>query len=286
MAKVDSIGAGLIPVALAAGVFSGAVFKTSAPPEPPRPGPRTSAATQANDQEPTPRAPRLSELRPVMELLGQSLGVSIEPDESVRAVRALRVDVDRIGGSAEELRSALRRLETFLARRGATSSGALAEDPAQLLDAYLRTEIDPVARLHKLQSKVADRLFDDFSDAEALRKLTASVGNEAPRLDISFLVATVPDYVDSNSGWVADEVLGAIQAAMGKADFLLDRFRLIDWSRADAAHLDGVINDSRLHERQPGALIFRRIGPRPRPWTSRSFSWCSKRRRAAFIVRR
>ena len=74
------------------------------------------------------------------------------------------------------------------------------------------------------------------------------------------MIATIPDYVDSNSGWMADEVLGAIQAAMGRANFVLDRFRLIDWLPADESHPDRV-NESKQHERQPGALVFRKVRP-------------------------
>jgi hypothetical protein len=105
---------------------------------------------------------------------------------------------------------------------------------------------------------LVDRIFDEVAAAAAIRKLTASLHADGTDRKVQFLVAAIPDYVDSNSGWVADETIGAIQSAMGNADFLLDRFRLIDWSRgADGSAR--AANDSHLHERQPGALVFRRL---------------------------
>ena len=41
------------------------------------------------------------------------------------------------------------------------------------------------------------------------------------------------------------------------ARYVLDRFRLIDWTRTDPRSDNPVANESHLHERQPGALIFR-----------------------------
>ena len=75
--------------------------------------------------------------------------------------------------------------------------------------------------------------------------------------DVRFLIATVPDYVDSSSGWRADHVVGAIQSAMSENGYLLDRFRLIDWVRRDKDEKNDVMTASRLHEKEPGALIFR-----------------------------
>ena len=79
--------------------------------------------------------------------------------------------------------------------------------------------------------------------------------------DVDFIVATVPDYVDSNSGWLADQDLAAVQSGMVQEKFLFDRVKLVDWSRAQAGAAS-VLASSRLHERQPGAIIFRRVADR------------------------
>ena len=62
---------------------------------------------------------------------------------------------------------------------------------------------------------------------------------------------------------MADEVLGAIQSAMGRADFQLDRFRLIDWVAGGRRPIRTASTRANGHERQPGALIFRKIRPTP-----------------------
>src|SRR5207244_1554446 len=77
---------------------------------------------------------------------------------------------------------------------------------------------------------------------------------------VDFIIATIPDYVDSNSGWLADQGLGAIQSSMARSGYLLDRLRLIDWSRSSAKP-GGPASLSRVHEHQPGALIFRTVEP-------------------------
>jgi hypothetical protein len=261
VAKIDSIGSGLIPFALAAGLVSGGVWRSTPPAEAPKPKPSAAAATAIDPSNGRSRA--LSDLHPVIELLGQSMGVQVEPDETLRAVRVLLREVGASGHlDNKQIATALSLLETLMAKspRDADPAG---REAAQLLDSYLRSDVDPAAELHKLQSKIADHFIEELNDQEALNRLTDVVKRtDGPKVDVQFLVATIPDYVDSNSAWVADEVLGAIQAGMSRANYLLDRFRLIDWSRADEIHPDAVTNDSRLHERQPGALIFRKVNPR------------------------
>ena len=141
-----------------------------------------------------------------------------------------------------------------------SATAVTAATSAPLLDAYLRSETSPDSGARKLQFQVAAGFLEDLDNHEALcRLVTATQTATNPQFDVQFLLATIPDYVDSNSGWVADETIGAIQSAMSHAGFVLDRFKLIDWVRADNARADGVANDSRLHERQPGALIFRKV---------------------------
>ena len=48
---------------------------------------------------------------------------------------------------------------------------------------------------------------------------------------------------------------------MAQEGYLFDRVRLVDWSRAPPGRVT-VLSASRLHERQPGAIIFRKVaGP-------------------------
>ena len=63
---------------------------------------------------------------------------------------------------------------------------------------------------------------------------TSGKGTDEPTYSVDFIVATIPDYVDSNSGWPVDQGLAAIQSGMVQEKYLFDRVRLIDWSRASA----------------------------------------------------
>jgi hypothetical protein len=83
----------------------------------------------------------------------------------------------------------------------------------------------------------------------------------SPHYTVDFTVATLPDYVDSNSGWLADQVMAAVQSGMAQEGYLFDRVKLVDWSRASTGPVS-VLSASRLHERQPGAIVFRKVTDR------------------------
>jgi hypothetical protein len=111
-------------------------------------------------------------------------------------------------------------------------------------------------------------LLDEYHEwylltALARRVKDSKLSGSHTTYDVNFIIATVPDYVDSNSGWLADETLAAIQSSMVRSGYVLDRPQLVDWSRS-AAKADGLTSTSRLHERQPGALLFRRVDPKTR----------------------
>jgi hypothetical protein len=276
MAKIESSLGGLVPaLALVAGVFSATMLRPgTGEPNKPSTNARTKAATDQSDQGP---GSMLADLRPVMELIGESLGISIDQNQTKRALRALRPDGKGAGQArADDVARAMSNLEPLLdsnQKRDASREHAWCESgsataktaaaSAPLLDAYLRSEFSPDTASRKLQSQVAASFLEDLDNHQALCRLVAATQKatppEFPEFDVQFLLATIPDYVDSNSGWVADETIGAIQSAMSHAGFVLDRFKLIDWVRADNTRPDGVATDSRLHERQPGALIFRKV---------------------------
>jgi hypothetical protein len=106
---------------------------------------------------------------------------------------------------------------------------------------------------------------------ELRRPVKCDPAAEARMRDIEFMLATVPDYVDSNTAWMADEVLGAVQAALPHQGYVLDRFYLPELPEDAASHTgqgdeDHQVDDKRPakhgatrrpHEIQPGALIFR-----------------------------
>jgi hypothetical protein len=78
---------------------------------------------------------------------------------------------------------------------------------------------------------------------------------------VSFLIATIPDYVDSSSGWTADQNLDAIQRAAGALGYRFDRFFLPDWkSDVNGSRID---SNGRQHRSEPGVLLFRRAEEPP-----------------------
>src|SRR5262245_14550783 len=256
MEKSNGFSATLIPLIAAAGLLSGTLLRPNAVPD------RSQQEKRAErpHAEASPEIPGrsgLADVQPVLDLLGESLGVSLEPNAALRAAQALRLDAERDGRvSSQQVIAALQALQN---KSSGSSTVNLSDDnPAAIVDSYLRSDIDAGSRLHKLRSQVVDRIFDELAAEESMRRLMSGLHASNVHWNVKFLIATVPDYVDSNSGWVADETIGAIQSAMSNAGFVLDRFRLIDWSRAEDDRSDKFVN-SKLHERQPGALIFRKV---------------------------
>jgi hypothetical protein len=82
-----------------------------------------------------------------------------------------------------------------------------------------------------------------------------------PPAPVHFLLATVPDPVDSGFDYVFDQVVEAMQRALETEDFVIDRSWL-PWRRPAPGTVGG--RPSRLQERHPGLLLFRR-SPRPKP---------------------
>ena len=153
-------------------------------------------------------------------------------------------------------------LDVCLGPEGATCPEASqqAEESAEVLAGSFLVDDGDNAKTRTAAAKV---LVDEFRDWRALVKLADLVRDSrdskaSVHYDVDFLVATIPDYVDSNSGWVADQSLAAIQSGMTHGDYLFDRVKLIDWSRS-GGDMATVLSNSRLHERQPGVLIFRRV---------------------------
>src|SRR5262245_7883630 len=70
-----------------------------------------------------------------------------------------------------------------------------------------------------------EKRLDDL--VKAVRREVSCEPDKDPRArHVEFMLATVPDYVDSNTAWMADEVLGAIRAALSHDGYVLDRFDL------------------------------------------------------------
>jgi hypothetical protein len=78
---------------------------------------------------------------------------------------------------------------------------------------------------------------------------------DAKGVSVEFLIATLPDYVDSNSAWMFDPSLDALQRAAGVTGYVVERFHLPD--RDGAGETRGAT--PLAHEVEPAAVLFRRI---------------------------
>ncbi len=78
------------------------------------------------------------------------------------------------------------------------------------------------------------------------------------------VVATVPDWVNSNLQWLFDAQLDALQMSAAAMGFLLLSYDLPDWSRTpsrDAA--EQALWSASAHELSPGSVLFRRVSLGP-----------------------
>ena len=201
-----------------------------------------------------------------METIGDAMGLSFQRDAASLTSGVTGEELD--GMSNATVTTAITTIRAGLMRRLASTSECEAIDgplttAEQTLNGYLLSDKDSKSSSRKLRTAIAEAAVNELQDWRTFLALnhgvdkTDSIDGRA-RYEVSFIVATVPDYVDSNAGWVADQSLTAIQSAMSRSGHLLDRFRLIDWTRTDPRTDTPVANDSRLHERQSGALIFRK----------------------------
>ena len=74
---------------------------------------------------------------------------------------------------------------------------------------------------------------------------------------VQFLIASLPDPVDSFAGWQFDPTMAAIEEAVAASGFVLDRF----WFPTTDATV-AAASASAAHEHQPGVVLFRSDQPR------------------------
>src|SRR5215472_7844612 len=84
-------------------------------------------------------------------------------------------------------------------------------------------------------------------------------------ISVGIIVATLPDWVDSNLGWMADPMLDAIQAAAAQMHYSLSGFDLVDKepSAVEIRPKGSVWPFPKVHESTPAALLFRQDPTEP-----------------------
>ena len=269
MARADLINNNVVPL-LIAGILSGSLSATLFRPgaESKGGGGANAAAEPENRAAPGPSS-WVADLHPVLEALGAALVAAPGESAEQAAARALVTAAGAKTATSDEVLAALATLRKGLDDLESTGAGMCGSPgvlaaAADTLGGYMLTTGDGEAKSARYGA--ARVLLDEYREWRLLADLAQRVKDSkqqgsAATYDVDFIIATVPDYVDSNSGWVADQILAAIQASMARNNYVLDRPQLVDWSRS-TARADGLTSTSRLHERQPGALMFRNVDPK------------------------
>jgi hypothetical protein len=219
-----------------------------------------------------------------LDLLGESLGEDLSTEGlKSRGVRLTRTLGSGRGTNADWAR-AVAYLRGFFALRIRETAPGLKE--AQEAAQALAGEYDPTSdrtAVHKTQHseailKVA-RFLDLYFNDDALhvehpkdeQKLLAADFERVSKIPLKlevlkqaaldqnvavrFLIATLPDPIDSFTGWQFDPMLDAITQAVAASDYVLDRFHFPD---GDDSEHDAGVAKGRAHEDEPSLVIFRR----------------------------
>ena len=100
---------------------------------------------------------------------------------------------------------------------------------------------------------------DDSLESPQVASRLRGLGLPAAQMTLEFLVATVPDPIDSNARWQFDPIYDSIQRAVSARGYSLDRFYIPDWDPTRDPDA-GQRTSGGLHERLPGVVLFRRNG--------------------------
>ncbi len=208
MAERAKVGVGLSATALVAGLLTGTFLRPGPPPSEPKTVAAASAPVHTDGEV---AASPLKQLRPVMELLGQSLGIDVDPTGRVNAASAALADGDDkqlpISNPSVGLTKAVDPEHGPCEQPSGAGSSTRYADPARMLRTLARVgaragdlHTDAVPKGYVSKAVIAD--LEECADREAFEALVAAANDS--RFDVDFLIATVPDYVDSSSGWRAD----------------------------------------------------------------------------------
>lgn len=233
---------------------------------PAKPGAGTSLPDQGSA---APQSDRLRAADPVVALLADAIGVDLEDDSTRQAALAwrdyLRLKVQTRPHTDDQY--VLAALDHVLTKwpvasdplvvadipKTAVRVGSVAQ-ALQILRAYSLPESSQQAEFRKHKATILD-----FLEGNDRRCAVARIQNRASsnnvRLDM--MIATLPDYVDSQTRRLFDSGMAGVQSAAYALGYSLVSFHLPDWNPADAS------GTRTRHEVEPGALLFRRVERTP-----------------------
>ena len=166
MPRLESYGS-LLPLAIAAGLLSGTFLRQPAtPPETPKPPAKTAEA--APSQESLSTSPWLSDLRPVMESMGDAMGMNLQRPAASRTAGVAAAELDRL--QPAEVTGAIAKVRGWVDSRftnavNACSTGDPLSGEARTLNAYLLDQDSGASR--KLRAAAAESAMSPFTSPTA-----------------------------------------------------------------------------------------------------------------------
>ena len=158
-----------------------------------------------------------------MDAIAAALGVSPEnPEREGMAyeggIRLAKAGPARDGQVLDAMKTLRADFDSNLEPKGTTCTGSTKtrDKAARILGASFLADDGGGS---KTRAAAANTLLNEYRDWRLLVNLATAVKNShaekaRPRYDLNFIVATIPDYVDSNSGWLADPGLAAVQSGI------------------------------------------------------------------------
>ena len=225
---------GLLPLVLAALVLGGfASLPRSAGPVTSRGADEKAAVSGVGTQPPA---------RTEIELVADYFAVDVNRLAYLRAVAC-----------ADEVVKKASKVQQEQVRRLLTAAGGTA--PADL-STRIAVELTLAGANPSGCHRPPDDVLRDYLSDRRERVQLEVLNERIAGAKIEFVVAIVPDPVESNGRWQFDPLVDALQRAVAESGYVLDRFTLPD---ADP----GVNPDRRAtftrHEREPGAILFRHV---------------------------
>lgn len=105
----------------------------------------------------------------------------------------------------------------------------------------------------------AAMLIEHFLHSDSDRNAGWTVGDPRNKYSLDFIIATVPDPVDSRFAYFFDSAIDSIQRAFESDSYVLDRFDL-PWSETSGAGYGTGADTGREYRQDPGLLLFRGLG--------------------------
>lgn len=229
---------GLLPLVLVAVLLGGSAYMPrSAGPVPARDTAQTAGVSGADTRPPT---------RTEIELVADYFAIDVNRLAYLRAVACAR---DVVKESNPILQEQVERLMT-------STGGTAPADLLTRIDLELALAGNDRPTCNRSAKEVLPLLRDYLGDDRERVQLEVLHERIRDHSKIDFVVAVVPDPVDSNGRWQFDPLVDALQRAVAESGYVLDRFALPDW--VSAADPDGRSATAR-HEREPSAIVFRQI---------------------------